>query len=109
MGMFDSYLVSKDFKCPFCGKLFQKGHEFQSKDGECVLYCASLGKFINQQLRYQDYHSFCNNCKGLEFNCRVFIDSKGIAIKERITAIANFDAFFIYEAKYKKKGKHEKK
>lgn len=108
MGMFDSYIVSQNFKCPNCGLEYNKEADFQTKELINCLDVYTLGGFIDTSRRFVDFYSYCNNrynrsnfdkpkdkngkypiipasCKNGEFNCRVFLNEEGKAIKERVT------------------------
>jgi len=108
MGMFDSYMISQNFKCPNCGLEFNKEQDFQSKELECCLSVYQLGDIIDPNRRRVDFYGYCDNhynrhdydkpknkdgeypiikasCKEGHFNCEVTINEKGIAIKEKVT------------------------
>lgn len=86
MGMFDSYYVSVDFKCPICGEERWSSKDFQSKAGDCALATYKLGSKIDDSLRYWIWYDICRKCK-CDLMCKVYIDEAGIAYRERIYAL----------------------
>ena len=106
MGMFDSYFA-EEFKCPSCGTLHRKEQDFQSKEFNCLCKVYVLGGYIDESRRYCDWYCYCDGryidktgkrswetgfdrdnyplCQEGEFNCRVFLNEKGIAVNHKIT------------------------
>jgi len=106
--MFDSYMLSQNFKCPACGLKFNKEQDFQTKDLECCMLVYTLGDKIDENRKFVDFYGYCDNrynrgdyskpkdkngeypiisasCGNGEFNCRVYLDKRGIVIKEKVT------------------------
>ena len=125
MGIFDSYYISKNFKCPDCGEKYNKESDFQSKDGACILAGFTLGSQMDSSRRYCDWYTYCAGqynrsdfskpkkkngeypikkatCKTDFFNCRVFINEKGIAYKEIVTSHKKDIETSIYEASHER-------
>ena len=130
MGMFDSYMIFKNFNCPVCGTKFDKDkYDFQCKELDCALGVYRLGNIIDPSRRYIWFYSGCQGqhdktdytkppdqkngypvyptikgiCKRGRFWCQVFLDEEGKAIKERVIMEVREEdkERFIYEEQLK--------
>lgn len=68
MGMYDSIIV-KEMWCPFCGSSI-KNHEWQSKDGECVLAVYNSLDEFGATIPTSYHFSIIGSCR----NCKEYID-----------------------------------
>ena len=120
MGMFDTYYLSREIKCPCCGTVVPKTRGFQSKELECCMSSYGLGDVIDGSRRFIDWYHYCDGqyrrseydkpkdkdgnypviepiCDKGYLWCRVYIDDKGIAWKEVVTMSDGDKEILIYE------------
>ena len=102
MGMFDSYYLSQDFKCPNCGTKWNKERDFQTKELSRHMESYKLGDKLETAHKYIIFHAYCPArydsvdfsqkppkpaeaiCDKGYFFCRVDLDKEGVIVKETV-------------------------